>query len=92
MLHKLDVNPALSEGKLAPSREKTASQGVKAWIRVKGPIKPFFAYSAQDKPLSVIRTEFVGEEDAVLVGLRRGWQPNRRHGHPPSAGGHPGLA
>src|SRR6478735_8501591 len=40
ILHKLDVEPALSEGKLAPSREKTASQGVKVWIRVKGPIKP----------------------------------------------------
>ncbi|GAA3675318.1 flavin monoamine oxidase family protein [Arthrobacter ginkgonis] len=69
ILHRLDVEPALSEGKLAPSRERTASQGVKAWIRVKGPIKPFFAYSAQDKPLSVIRTEFVGEDDAVLVGF-----------------------
>jgi monoamine oxidase len=69
ILHKLDVQPALSDGKLAASREKTASQGVKAWIRVKGPIKPFFAYSAQDKPLSVIRTEFVGEDDAVLVGF-----------------------
>ncbi|WP_336716470.1 flavin monoamine oxidase family protein [Arthrobacter sp. USHLN218] len=69
ILHKLDVQPVLSEGKLAPSREKTASQGVKAWIRVKGPIKPFFAYSAQDKPLSVIRTEFVGDTDAVLVGF-----------------------
>lgn len=69
ILHKLDVQPALSEGKLAASREKTASQGVKAWIRVKGPIKPFFAYSAQDKPLSVIRTEFVSDTDAVLVGF-----------------------
>jgi hypothetical protein len=69
VLHKLDVQPALSDGKLAPSREKTASQGVKAWIRVKGPIKPFFAYSAQDKPLSVIRTEFVSDTDAVLVGF-----------------------
>ncbi|BCT78161.1 putative flavin-containing monoamine oxidase AofH [Sinomonas cyclohexanicum] len=73
ILHRLDVQPAPSEGKLAPSRERTASQGVKAWLRVGrrggGPIKPFFAYSAQDKPLSVIRTEFVGEDDAVLVGF-----------------------
>jgi monoamine oxidase len=69
ILHKLDVQPALSDGKLAASRERTASQGVKAWIRVKGPIKPFFAYSAQDKPLSVIRTEFVSDTDAVLVGF-----------------------
>ena len=69
LLHELDVEPTLPDGKLAASREKTASQGVKAWIRVKGPIKPFFAYSAQDKPLSVIRTEFIGKDDAVLVGF-----------------------
>ncbi|HKU34545.1 MAG TPA: NAD(P)/FAD-dependent oxidoreductase, partial [Paenarthrobacter sp.] len=73
VLHKLDVQPALAEGKLAPSRERTASQGVKAWMRVGrrrgGPVKPFFAYSAQDKPLSVIRTEFIGDNDAVLVGF-----------------------
>lgn len=69
LLHKLDVEPPLPEGKLLPSRQGTASRGVKAWIRVKGPIKPFFAYSAQDKPLSVIRTEFIGDDDAVLVGF-----------------------
>ena len=92
VLHKLDVQPALSEGKLAPSREKTASQGVKAWIRVKGPIKPFFAYSAQDKPLSVIRTEFVGEDDAVLVGF--GADANRIDvtDPEPGPGSHQGLA
>ncbi len=66
-LHQLDVAPALPEGKIRPSIEKTASQGVKAWIRVRGPIKPFFAYSSQHHPLSVVRTEFIGETDAVLV-------------------------
>jgi monoamine oxidase len=69
LLHQLDVQPALSAGKIAASEEKTASQGVKAWIRVKGPIKPFFAYSTQHAPLSVIRTEFIGDDDAVLVGF-----------------------
>ncbi|MCO4255969.1 flavin monoamine oxidase family protein [Pseudarthrobacter cellobiosi] len=69
LLHQLDVEPALSSGKVAASLERTASQGVKVWIRVKGPIKPFFAYSSQHKPLSVIRTEFIGEDDAVLVGF-----------------------
>ena len=48
-------------------RRPASSQGVKLWIRVKGPIKPFFAYSTKDHPLSVVRTEFVGGEDAVLV-------------------------
>lgn len=67
ILHELDVQPALSQTKRELSRAGTASQGVKLWIRVKGPIKPFFAYSSKDHPLSVVRTEFVGEQDAVLV-------------------------
>lgn len=50
ILHELDVQPPLSEGKLAASRTGTASQGLKLWIRVKGPIKPFFAYSTKDHP------------------------------------------
>ncbi|MCY1159523.1 MAG: amino acid oxidase [Citricoccus sp.] len=67
ILHELDIQPALSPIKREVSQEGTASQGLKLWIRVKGPIKPFFAYSTKDHPLSVVRTEFVGEEDAVLV-------------------------
>ena len=67
ILNELDVSPALHPIKRAASEEGTASKGLKLWIRVKGPIKPFFAYSTQHHPLSVIRTEFVGEEDAVLV-------------------------
>lgn len=67
VLHQLQIDPALSEAKLTPSREGTASQGVKAWIRVKGSITPFVGYSSQDKPLSVIRTEFVSDNDAVLA-------------------------
>ncbi|MEF9873939.1 MAG: FAD-dependent oxidoreductase [Glutamicibacter sp.] len=67
ILHELDIQPALSPVKREVSQAGTASQGLKLWIRVKGPIKPFFAYSTQEHPLSVVRTEFVGEEDAVLV-------------------------
>ncbi|MQA12315.1 MAG: FAD-dependent oxidoreductase [Pseudonocardiaceae bacterium] len=63
----LAVSPELCEEKRAASREKTASKGVKVWIRVRGPIKPFFAYSSAGHPLSVVRTEFLGGDDAVLV-------------------------
>lgn len=69
VLHELDVQPALSPAKREVSQAGTASQGLKAWIRVRGPIKPFFAYSTQHHPLSVVRTEFLGDEDAVLVGF-----------------------
>ena len=67
ILHELPIYPPLSDAKRRISQSGTASQGLKLWIRVKGPIKPFFAYSTQDHPLSVVRTEFVGEQDAVLV-------------------------
>lgn len=67
ILHELDIQPPLSETKREVSRQGTASQGLKLWIRVKGPIKPFFAYSTQHHPLSVVRTEFVGEDEAILV-------------------------
>lgn len=67
ILPDLGFSPGLSEAKLAAGREKTASQGVKVWIRVRGPVAPFFAYSSAHHPLSVVRTEFLGEDDAVLV-------------------------
>lgn len=67
VLDRIEYSPELSAAKKASSEEKTASQGLKVWIRVKGPIEPFFAYSTPRHPLSVIRTEYVGEDDAVLV-------------------------
>jgi monoamine oxidase len=69
ILGDLDITPPLNEGKLAASKEKVASRGVKCWIRVRGPITPFFAYSTATQPLSVVRTEYVGDDDAVLVGF-----------------------
>ncbi|WP_243794746.1 NAD(P)/FAD-dependent oxidoreductase [Saccharopolyspora gloriosae] len=67
ILGDLDVSPELCAEKRAATEERTASRGVKVWIRVRGPITPFFAYSSASHPLSVVRTEFVGEDDAVLV-------------------------
>lgn len=67
ILGDLPVSPELSAEKRAAGREKTASKGVKVWIRVRGPIQPFFAYSSASHPLSVVRTEYLGEDDAVLV-------------------------
>jgi monoamine oxidase len=69
ILGELDIIPPLNTGKLAASRQKVASRGVKCWIRVRGPITPFFAYSTAKDPLAVVRTEYLGDEDAVLVGF-----------------------
>ncbi|GAB2809924.1 flavin monoamine oxidase family protein [Streptomyces daliensis] len=67
LLGTLDVSPPLCDEKRAAAREKTASRGVKLWIRVRGPVRPFFAYSTAHHPLSVVRTEYTGTHDAVLV-------------------------
>lgn len=67
VLGDLAVTPQLCTEKRAAGRERTASKGVKIWIRVRGPIKPFFAYSAAHHPLAVLRTEYLGDDDAVLV-------------------------
>lgn len=69
ILGDLEVSPSLNEAKLAAAREKTASKGTKVWIRVRGPIKPFFAYGRASDALSVVRTEYIGDDDAVMVGF-----------------------
>ncbi|MFI0820828.1 flavin monoamine oxidase family protein [Streptomyces sp. NPDC021098] len=67
LLDTIDLTPPLCHEKRAAAKEKTASKGVKVWIRVRGPITPFFAYSSARHPLSVVRTEYTGADDAVLV-------------------------
>jgi monoamine oxidase len=67
ILGDLAIAPSLNEAKLAAGREKVASRGVKCWIRVRGPLVPFAGYSSAAHPLSVVRTEYVGDDDAVLV-------------------------
>lgn len=69
ILGDIEVSPPLNPGKLTAAAEGTASKGTKAWIRVRGPIEPFFAYSTEKHPLSVIRTEYLGDDYAVLVGF-----------------------
>ncbi|MGW7351590.1 flavin monoamine oxidase family protein [Streptomyces sp. NPDC054784] len=67
ILDSVAFTPPLGPEKRAAAREGTASRGVKLWIRVRGPIAPFFAYSSGAHALSVVRTEYLGEDDAVLV-------------------------
>ncbi|MFW0795907.1 NAD(P)/FAD-dependent oxidoreductase [Gordonia sp. CPCC 205515] len=69
ILGNLPVTPELNAGKRAAGAEKTASRGVKAWLKVRGPIEPFVAYSSADHPLSVLRTEYLADDHAVLVGF-----------------------
>ncbi|WP_449278330.1 flavin monoamine oxidase family protein [Leucobacter sp. GX24907] len=67
ILHELPVEPPLHPVKLAASRQGSASKGMKLWIRLKGRVAPFSAYATQHHPIAAIRTEFVGDEDTVVV-------------------------
>lgn len=67
LLHQLEIHPTLSESKTQPSQAQAASRGTKTWIKVRGKIKPFAAYSTAHHPFSVVKTEFIGENDSILV-------------------------
>lgn len=69
ILGDLPISPELTAGKLAAAAEKTASRGVKVWLKVRGPIEPFVAYSSAAHTLSVLRTEYLGDDHAILVGF-----------------------
>lgn len=70
----ITFSPSLPDAWQQLSREKVASKGVKVWLRAKGRLPRFFAYSTQDAPLSVLKVEFygtdaAGEEFTVAVGF-----------------------
>lgn len=69
VLHRIRFQPSLGAGVVAMAESDAANNGVKAWIRVRGKVKAFGAYSSQNHPLTCVRTEYVGDEDSVLVGF-----------------------
>ncbi|MEX1078014.1 MAG: NAD(P)/FAD-dependent oxidoreductase [Homoserinimonas sp.] len=68
-VHTISMSPALPEVWSTANREQVASQGVKVWIRVRGRVDRFVAYSSQRHPISVLKSEFVSDEESILVGF-----------------------
>ncbi len=68
-LHQIEFEPALTGAVTRMNAEKSASRGVKVWIKVKGPVRRFVAYSSQAHALSVVKSEFISEDASVLVGF-----------------------
>lgn len=68
-LDRIRFEPSLSEGVVAMAESGGANNGVKAWIRVRGKVEAFGAYSSQNHPLTCVRTEYVGDDDSILVGF-----------------------
>lgn len=67
VLATIDFQPALPAAKLAASAERTASQGLKTWIRVRGEVAPFTGYAPDDHDLTFVRPEYAVDGDTVLV-------------------------
>lgn len=67
VLDSIDFQPALPEAKRAASGERTASQGLKTWIRVRGQVAPFTGYAPHDHALTFVRPEYTVDGDTVLV-------------------------
>ena len=67
VLSHIDFRPGLSPAKQAATREGTAAQGLKTWIRVRGDVEPFTAYAPAGHPLVFARTEYSVDGDTILV-------------------------
>ncbi|UOR02141.1 FAD-dependent oxidoreductase [Leucobacter allii] len=57
-------DPVLPETWTRLAHETVASQGVKLWLRARGHVPRFFAYASQRDPLSVLKAEFTGTDEA----------------------------
>lgn len=50
-------------------KERVASQGLKIWIEVRGRVPRFVGYTSQQHPVSVLKSELVGDDSSLLVGF-----------------------
>lgn len=69
IIDSIDFTPPLGDVWQRATKEKVASQGTKVWIKVKGRVERFFAYSTQRHPLSVVKAEFIDDDSSILVGF-----------------------
>ena len=60
-------DPALPDSSRSAIAEGQVSQGIKAWIKVKGTIRPFVALGSADWPLNFAQTEYDQDGDTILV-------------------------
>ena len=65
----VEWEPGLPGAWQRANAETVASQGVKVWVKARGRLPRFFAYASQRHPISVLKTEFTGDDATVLVGF-----------------------
>lgn len=59
----IDFEPTLPAVWNRAADETVASQGTKVWMKVRGSVPRFFAYASQAHPLSVLKSEYYGQDD-----------------------------
>lgn len=70
---EISFDPPLPETWRRAASETVASQGTKVWIKVRGSVPRFFGYASPAHPISVLKSEYPGEDahgsHTVLVGF-----------------------
>lgn len=65
----IDFSPTLPDVWQELAAESVASRGIKVWIKVAGNVKRFFAYGHGHSPVSVLKSEYYGDDHTILVGF-----------------------
>ncbi|KAB1640852.1 flavin monoamine oxidase family protein [Gulosibacter chungangensis] len=68
-LDGIDFVPERPADIVALGQDAQANRGLKVWIRVRGKVEPFSAYSTPAHPVVTLKTEFIGEDETILVGF-----------------------
>lgn len=68
-LDAIEFSPERPADVVALGADALANRGLKVWIRVRGKVEPFSAYSTPEHPVVTLKTEFIGEAETILVGF-----------------------
>jgi monoamine oxidase len=66
-LGRIEFSPPLSALKRGAVAEGQASRGLKAWVRVRGRMRPWLGIAPSDQPLTLIQYEYEVDGDSLLV-------------------------
>ncbi|WIV43866.1 flavin monoamine oxidase family protein [Glutamicibacter nicotianae] len=67
ILADLQIQPALSSGKLRAAERGHAGRGAKLWVKVKGRQEHFVAMGPENAALNFVQAEYVDEDSTTLV-------------------------
>ncbi|MDJ1370704.1 flavin monoamine oxidase family protein [Gulosibacter molinativorax] len=68
-LDQIKFTPDLPADVQSLGSDALGNNGFKLWISVRGKVAPFSAYASAEHPIIMVKTEFIGEYESVLVGF-----------------------